>query len=113
MIIFVTTPGHAYTHKELRGADERVQVDTMEYRQVLTAAALPRATYVFTDLDRLSLWWLRVAADTYRLLRARGVAVLNDPARVASRYGLLRKLYQAGINRFHAYLLQDGRLTRR
>jgi hypothetical protein len=113
MIVFVTTPGHAYTHKELRGADAGLRVEIMEYRHVLTAAALPRATYVFTDFDRLSLWWLRVAADTFRLLRARGVTVINDPAQAASRFGLLRKLYRAGINRFNAYRVEEGVMPER
>ena len=108
MIVFVTTPGHAYAHKDLCGLEPGIRVEVMEYRHVLTASALPRATYVFTDLDRLSLWWLRVAADTYRLLRARDVAVLNDPARVASRFGLLRKLHQAGRNGFDAYRVEEG-----
>ena len=107
MIVFVTTRGHAYTHRDLCDLADSARVAIMEYRQVLTATALPRATYVFTDLDRLSFWWLRVAADTYRLLRARGITVFNDPARVASRYGLLRKLYRAGINRFNAHRVED------
>jgi hypothetical protein len=47
------------------------------------------------------------------LLRSRGITVLNDPARVASRYGLLRKLYRAGINRFNAYRVEEAVLPER
>ncbi|MGH9208043.1 MAG: hypothetical protein ACRD1G_16050, partial [Acidimicrobiales bacterium] len=73
----------------------------------------PRATYVFTDLDRLSLWGLRLAASAYRRLRDQEVTVLNDPARVLSRYGLLRRLYLSGINAFNAYRVEEGVIPER
>ncbi len=41
------------------------------------------------------------------------MTVLNDPARVASRYGLLRKLYRAGINRFDAHRVEDAVMPER
>ncbi|HLJ22146.1 MAG TPA: hypothetical protein VKU84_18205, partial [Stellaceae bacterium] len=66
-----------------------------------------RATYVFTDIERLSPWELRLAAETYRTLRSAGLSCLNDPARVMGRYELLRTLHRAGINPFNAYRAVD------
>jgi hypothetical protein len=74
---------------------------------------VPRATYVFTDLDRLPLWRVRQAAMIYRQLREGGARVLNDPARVPSRFGLLRGLYRRGINSFNAYRVEEGLIPQR
>jgi hypothetical protein len=108
MIVFVSTAEHAYTHKVLLGTEMPVRVGLLAYGELLHAKAVPRATYVFTDMDRLSLWDMRLAALAYRRLRDQGVAVLNDPARAATRYGLLRRLYLAGINGFNAYRVEEG-----
>src|SRR5438105_46515 len=93
MIVFLTTPGYAKTHQALAAPDIGIDVQVMDYRQLLDAKTLPRATYVFTDLDRLPLYGLQLAAQSYRTMRQGGLTVLNDPARVLSRYGLLRRLH--------------------
>jgi hypothetical protein len=108
MIVFVSTAEHAYTHKVLLETDIPVRIGLLSYGEFLRAKAGPRATYVFTDMDRLSLWDLRLAGLAFRRLRDQGVAVLNDPARAATRYGLLRRLYLAGINEFNAYRVEEG-----
>jgi len=68
---------------------------------------------VFTDMDRLSLWQLRLAALAFRRLREQGLRVLNDPARILSRWGLLRALNLAGINGFNAYRVEESVQPRR
>jgi hypothetical protein len=107
MILFVLRTGHHYTVKALQGLDGGVAVEAMDYRVLLGAGELPRATYIFGDLDRIPLYWLRLAAQVWRRLQDRGFTVLNDPARVLSRYGLLRRLHAAGFNRFNAYRVED------
>jgi hypothetical protein len=113
MIIFVSTTEHSYTHKPVVEAEKPARVEVITYDTLLNAKAAPRATYVFTDMDRLSLWQLRLAALMFRKLRDRGLRALNDPARVLSRWGLLRALHLAGINDFNAYRVEESVRPRR
>jgi hypothetical protein len=113
MIVFVLTAEHRYTHKTLLEPDIPVRVGLLSYGELLDAKAVPRATYVFTDMDRLSLWELRLAALAFGRMRDQGLRVLNDPARAASRWGLLRRLHLAGINDFDAYRVEEGVRPRR
>lgn len=81
----------------------------MSYDQLFSATRLHAGTYVFTDLERLSNQELLLASAHFRTMRATaGFTVLNDPARVETRYALLRSLFDAGINRFDVYRA-DGR----
>ncbi len=113
MIVFVHTTEHSYTHKALVAAVNPTRVEVVTYETLLGAQIAPRATYVFTDMDRLSLWQLRLAALTFRRMRQQGLRVLNDPARVLSRWGLLRSLRLAGINDFDAYRVEESVRPRR
>jgi len=108
MIVFVSTAEHGYTHKSLVEAETPVRVQLATYGELVPARAVPRATYVFTDMDRLSMAHLQVVAYFYRRLRRHGLMVLNDPARTATRYGLLRRLHLEGINAFNAYRVEEG-----
>ena len=111
MFLFLTTPGHSYTVKELihppPGSDvPRCKVTT--YDAVLRSSHTAKALHVFTDLERLSDNELVIAAGLYRALRDAGIPCLNDPARVMNRYQLLCNLFAEGINPFTAYRA-DGR----
>jgi hypothetical protein len=108
MIVFVLTAEHSYTHQAVVTASSGVKVDLLTYDQVPTLRATPRATYVFTDLDRLPTGTLKSAARLYQQLRTLGLRVLNDPARVLSRWGLLRRLFLQGVNEFNAYRVEEG-----
>lgn len=108
MIIVLTTRPHGGTHATLtraRGFDLRLR----DYASCFNARRLPGATYIFADLDRLHYWELEQAAHLYRQLAAAGLRVLNDPARACQRYGLLRRLREAGINDFDAWTLSEQR----
>lgn len=107
MVIFLVTPDHAYTHKQVVTHAVDIQVNIVSYQTAFSSQALPWATYVFTDLDRLSFVELQAAAALYRCLKSSGMNVLNDPARVPSRYGLLRLLHEAGINHFNVYRVEE------
>jgi hypothetical protein len=113
MIVFIHTTEHSYTHKPVVEADKQARVAVVTYDTLFDANSVPRATYVFTDMDRLSLWRLRLAALTFRKMRERGLRVLNDPARVLSRWGLLRSLRLAGVNDFDAYRVEESVRPRR
>ena len=106
MIIFITTPGHWRTFNSLQAGTfgfPTPQVRTADYHQLFRARKVPRATYVFADIERLSAWELRVACERYVRLTSAGVRCLNNPARTKSRVELLRALYAAGLNPFNVY----------
>jgi hypothetical protein len=106
MIIFATTRGNGYTLKSL--ADRTFGVDLPDFRlthyeRLFGAWRLPRATYIFGDLERLAPWELRTAADLFRSLTARGVRCLNDPARTKARVELLDSLFRDGRNPYNVW----------
>jgi hypothetical protein len=106
MIVFITTGDHKYTLATLQNGTfgfptPRVQVS--DYDHLFGAESVPRATYVFADLERLTAWELRIAAELYRVLSSAGVRCLNDPARTKTRVELLRALHNAGLNPFNVY----------
>lgn len=106
MIVVITVAGHDKTFKSFRDGTygfATPTLRTMSYEQLFFAARVPRATYLFTDLDRLAAWELRLAADLYRRMRKAKLACLNNPARAMSRMELLRALHLAGINPFDVY----------
>ena len=78
------------------------------YDETLQKRALAKTTYIFTDLDRLSVRELIAAARLYRRLQESGCRVLNDPATVRKRFALLRGLYLAGLNPINIYLADEG-----
>lgn len=79
------------------------------YEDVLGLRRLPPGTYVFSDIERLGPVRRALVADLHRQLREAGDAyrVLNDPARVRSRYRLLRGMFESGQNDFNAYPLSE------
>lgn len=107
MIIFLTTAGHTYTHEALSRMADGIPVRILAYPAVIAQPRLPLATYVFTDCDRLPVAGLMAAAALYRCLRAGGARVLNDPARIPSRFGLLRLLHERAVNGFNAYRYEE------
>jgi hypothetical protein len=103
MIVFITTRGNGYTLKCL--VDGTLGVPSPKFRithyeRLFGAWRVPRATYVFGDLERLAPWELRLAADLYRSMTSAGLRCLNDPAKVMARVEMLTALHAAGINPF-------------
>lgn len=66
---------------------------------------LPRGTYIFSDLDRLTSAQSELMADVRDQLAAAGdgIRLLNHPMRSLGRFALLRDLLEVGRNRFRAY----------
>ena len=109
MIVILTTPRHRYTLARFK-AEHGFPVPPMRrvaYHRLFRSLLVPRATYVFADLDRLSPWELRVAADYYRILSEAGMRCLNDPAKAMTRYELLATLHREGINPQAVYRADD------
>src|SRR5688500_18097977 len=107
MIVIVSTANHAYTHAAVtKELPDLVRLST--YQALLGKQRVPKAVYILTDMDRLSPAALVQACELFRRLRASGLMVLNDPARIRSRWGLLRALFDQGINRANAYRLDEN-----
>jgi hypothetical protein len=118
MICILTTRGHSYTADGLlqwpfTDATPVPQVATSTYATLFREDRLPWATYVFADIDRLYPWERSLAAERFRGMVAAGLRCLNDPARVLTRYPLLRALARAGINPFDVYRADDAPQPRR
>lgn len=108
MIRFVMTRGHGYVLDRLRREPRVPRLAVVPYDRLIRARSVPRCVHVFTDFDRLGAWDLELAGAVHRCLVRAGVPVLNDPARVKTRFALLRALHAAGINDFNAYRLDEG-----
>jgi hypothetical protein len=84
------------------------------YDQFLRKKEVPCGVYVFTDIERLTPWELRVVAEAYKVLvRDDRCRVLNNPARVMCRYELLRTLREEGINEFDVIRADERRWPER
>ncbi len=103
MIYIVVTRGYRSTHQRVYRHLGRSKVRTITYDRLIASKRVPPATYIFSDIDRLSLPDRELAAIYYRALSERALPVLNDPARVKTRFALLRSLHEAGINDFNVY----------
>jgi hypothetical protein len=111
MIVFLATGLHMYTVASLVDGSfgpALPDIRSMPYEDTLLAETLPRATYIFTDIERLSFWERILAAELYRKLQDAGCRCLNDPARVMTRYALLRALHHNGINPFRVWRMDDA-----
>lgn len=107
MLVFLHTPVNEQQSTRIATPAGEIRVDTMPYLAAFASARLPRATYVFTDFERLAPPDFHAAVVLFRSLRDAGLRVLNDPSRILGRYGLLRRLHEAGINRFDAYRVDE------
>lgn len=100
MIFFLTTHRHRYTHRAVRKLPGAPTIRRWSYWRLFHAFSVPRATYVFTDFDRLGPWELELAARSYRKLAAGGAQVLNDPALYPGRAVMLERFRQVGASSF-------------
>lgn len=106
MIVLFCTRAHDRTHRVLERSD-RFRFRVIPYERLFRMRRLPRATFIFTDFDRLDFWDLEVAARIYRRVREAGAHALNDPARVSSRFRLLRDLARDGWNDFGVWRAEE------
>lgn len=101
MIVFVSTGSHTYTHRYV--AAKLAGFKMMSYPEILARKRLPKATYIFSDFDRLSFFQLELAGHLYRQLAEAGCRVLNDPARALHRLELLQSLFRSQLNTYKAW----------
>jgi hypothetical protein len=114
MIHFITTARHTYPvadYLKSWAGPAQAMIRILSYETLPTI--LPRGTYIFSDLERLSADQAVLAGEVWRQLAASGPAIrlLNHPLSAARRMTLLERMYAAGRNRFRAYRATDGALT--
>ena len=116
MIYFLSARKHDYTvrhYLQSYGSALSGQLMPLSYRQAFRASRLPVGTYIFADIERLSVRCRHLARHTWRNLDASGrCQLLNHPTRTRRRYRLLRNLYERGRNRFNVYRV-SSRVTPR
>jgi hypothetical protein len=114
-LIFVATADHRYTFADVpdRLAAQGVRCSVWTWDQVFRARSLPRATYIFTDFDRLAPGPLEISGRIYKRLVAEGVRVLNDPRRFRNRAQLISSLQMAGVNSYGCVQPATGRWPQR
>lgn len=110
MITFIVTPEHKYTLAYLKRSEFGNRIDIITYPELLQKRRLKAGTYIFSDIERLDHWELRFASDVYRILSnaGHGFLALNNPAKVKTRYGLLRMLHRKSLNDFDVYRLDEA-----
>ena len=116
MIVFVTARFYERTVRFFTENKFKLDLPSTRvwtYDQLFRADQVPAATFIFTDLERLSPWEARLAGRVFRTLQRAGLRCLNDPARVLTRFRLLRALHKAGINPFNVYRADDDPMPRR
>lgn len=107
LICIVTTWSHD-THRKLLDFPGLPEVRLWTYDKLFRSRSLPAATWIFTDMDRLGFWELELAARAHRMLRSHGMRTLNDPAKTAHRFDLLKRLHASGLNRFNVWRPGDA-----
>ena len=117
MLYYVSRELHSYTIDRLLGSFENswlprpAFIQPVSYETLFTLRRAPLGNYVFTDIDRLSGYEIDAAAEIANsiALAAPSALISNPPHRVLNRYALLRRLYEAGINSFNVWRLEEER----
>ena len=102
MIHILTTAPHTYTvtdYLKSWAGRSHPPVKLLAYETLPTI--LPRGTYIFSDLERLSSAQATLAAEVWTQLAAAGdgIRLLNHPSKAARRFTLLQRLHEIRLER--------------
>ena len=115
MIFYLVRQSSAYTiinYLESWGLKTTASyIRPLFYEQLWQMTKLPRGTYIFSDLERLTPNEAETTAKIWEQLAnsEKGIRLLNHPTRSKRRYELLRTLYCKGFNQFNVYRLTECR----
>lgn len=98
----------AFYARESAGA-----IRILPYRVLPRVRTFGPGTFVFTDMDRVSESGLQKLIGLADALAESGRPVLNHPRDAMGRFPLLRRLHEAGINRFNVHRIGDWRSVSR
>lgn len=114
MIVYLATRDQLVVHAGYLsswGREVARSIRLMSYDELFGRRRLPEATWIFADLERLSVTEREQAAAVWEAL-ARDLPagrLLNHPLRARRRYSLLRALYDEGINDFDVFRVDEPR----
>jgi hypothetical protein len=99
----------ALRNTKRRGQSLGADVLPVLYDEIPDRTVWPRGVYLFSDMQRATPWQRLVAEQLWSRLAERPDAfrAFNHPTHCLRRYGLLRALYEHGINGFNAYTLDE------
>jgi hypothetical protein len=113
MLYFMVTTHHDYTIRSFlsdwgKNLVDRVRI--VHYKTFLKTGQLPRGSYIFSDLERISPDGLKQLQERWQALANSRLCpnLLNQPLEVKKRLDLLNKLKEVGINDFNAYPVTSG-----
>jgi len=110
MIHYLCTRAHPYPiqgYLETWRRDFRERVSIEFYEDLPYRRSTSGGTYIFSDIERLTDEQRKLAQSFWEQVKQRGNRVLNEPSRVLRRYDLLKLFSEKGINRFHAYWMNQ------
>ncbi|MDX1519752.1 MAG: hypothetical protein R3318_06475 [Gammaproteobacteria bacterium] len=115
MLYFLYRGFQKNTHRRLRYSRGMPANAICSYTRLLEKSRYPQGTYIFMDRERMDPWEIRLFAGLYQHISqgGPGYRALNDPARMMSRYELLRTLHVNGINDFNVYLVSERQVPAR
>lgn len=114
MIHYLATARHLRgirNYLEHDGAELARQIRLLSFESWFSKRNTPSGVLVLTDLERLSIQELKLAAERLhcRSTQPGNSLVLNHPLKYQRRYELLRNLYEQGINNFNVYRQCENR----
>ena len=96
MIVYLVTGREAYTVENYlrgRGRHQQGRIVTLPYEQLSRIKSLPVATYIFSDLDRLTRAQTVIAEEVYQTITVArpDLRLLNNPASAATHLPDLKR----------------------
>ncbi len=116
MVYYLVTKAFSNTIRSFLatwGKSLKSRVRVICYHKAFRQKHIPAGAYIFSDLERLSVYETELAASIYNAITDRwrsSKILLNHPTRSMKRYELLLALHDVGINSHNAYRLTEGRL---
>lgn len=108
MIVYLVTADHAYTlnrYLQEWAPELTNRIQPIFYEENPWDWLELEATYVFSDIERLTPAEMQKATSYANLLRSRGYRVLNHPDDAPTRLAVQQIMHEAGINPFRMFPL--------
>lgn len=116
MIFYLVTRGDRRTINRYRqswGRPLHDRITPYPYEDVWKTSRLPAGTYIFADLERLSIAEAEATVAVWDAVTGAGMTALNHPTRSMRRYELLRSLRERRTNDFDVYRATEARVPAR
>jgi hypothetical protein len=119
LIYYLVTKEHDYTIRSFLstwGKSLKPYLKVMSYETLFRKPRLSAATYIFSDIERLTESDAQTAALIVTALGDQwgaSIQMLNHPTVSMTRYELLRRLHSEGVNDFNVYRLTEALIPER